>query len=233
MSIGSRRSRERRRRTGQIVLRLAKWLFVLAVLVGLGFWSYQSGLDLARAEVTVLERRLETQGTDLRATYARNTQLDGELRQARADMAALQRRYERDVPTGDAAALFALAQARIAAGVPRERVAQLLRDAGPVQQCNGRAASRRFTVAYGARIPDNAGIELLDGLVRVVMSAPNQTDDLARAASVVITVAGQDPVTLTGLPQQHKVVLGNAELTLNVTSELRGFGTAAISTCGG
>lgn len=206
---------------------------MLAIFVGLGFYAYQSGLDLARSEVTVLEQRLETQGTDLRATYARNAQLDGELRQARADMAALQRRYERDVPTGDAAALFSLAQSRIAAGVPRERVAQLLRDAGPVRQCTGRATSRRFAVAYGPRVPDNAGIELLDGLVRVVMSAPNQTDDLASAASVVITVTGQDPVTLTGLPQRHQVVLGNAELTLNVTSELRGFGTAAISTCGG
>ena len=233
MSIGSRRSRERRRRTGQIVLRVAKWLFMLAVFVGLGFYAYKSGLDLARAEVTVLERRLETQGADVRATHARNAQLDGELRQARADMAALQRRYERDVPTGDAAALFSLAQARIAAGVPRERVAQLLRDAGPVQQCTGRPTSRRFAVAYGPRIPDNAGIELLDGLVRVVMSAPNQSDDLTTAATVVITVAGQEPVTLTGLPHRHQVVLGNAELTLNVTSELRGFGTAAISTCGG
>ena len=233
MSIGSRRSRERRRRTGQIVLRTAKWLFMLAVFVGLGFWSYQSGLDLARAEVTVLEQRLETLGADARATYARNAQLEGELRQAREDMAALQRRYERDVPTGNAAALFALAQGRIAAGVPRDRVAQLLRDAGPVQQCTARATSRRFAVAYGARIPDNAGIDLLDGLVRVVVSAPNQTDDLTRAANVVITVTGQDPVTLTGLPQRHAVVLGNAELTLNVTSEIRGFATAALSTCGG
>ena len=88
MSIGSRRSRERRRRTGQIVLRLAKWLFALAVFVGLGFWSYQSGLDLARSEVTALEGRLDTLSADARATYARNAQLEGELRQARADMAA-------------------------------------------------------------------------------------------------------------------------------------------------
>jgi hypothetical protein len=233
MSIGSRRSRERRRRTGQIAFRVAKWLFMLAVFVGLGFWAYQSGLDLARSEVTVLEERLEALGADARATYARNAQLDGELRQARADIAALQQRYDRDVPKGDAAALFALAQGRIAAGVPRERVAQLLRDAGPVRVCEGRAVSRRFAVAYGARIPDDAGIALLDGLVRVMVSAPNQTDDLTRAATVVITVTGQEPVTLTGLPQRHAVVLGNAEMTLNVSSEIRGFATAALATCGG
>jgi hypothetical protein len=233
MSIGSRRSRERRRRTGQIAFRVAKWLFMLAVFVGLGFWAYQSGLDLARSEVTVLEERLEALGADARATYARNAQLDGELRQARADIAALQQRYDRDVPKGDAAALFALAQGRIAAGVPRERVAQLLRDAGPVRLCEGRPVSRRFAVAYGARVPDDAGIALLDGLVRVVVSAPNQTDDLTRAASVVISVMGQDPVTLTGLPQRHAVVLGNAEMALNVSSEIRGFATAALATCAG
>lgn len=232
MSIGTRRNRERRRRTGQIVLRVAKWLFMLAVFVGLGFWAYQSGLDLARSEVTVLEGRLDTLSADTRATHARNAQLDGELRQARENMAALQRRYERDVPAGEAAALFALAQSRIGAGVPRDRIEQIMRDAGPVRRCEGRAAGRRFAVAYGPRVPDNAGIELLDGLVRVVVSAPNQTDDLARAASVVVTVAGQDPVTLTGLPQRHAVTLGNAELTLNVTSEIRGFATVALTTCG-
>ncbi|MBW6399908.1 hypothetical protein KPL78_18760 [Roseomonas sp. HJA6] len=232
MSIGSRRSRERRRRTGQLALRVAKWLFVLAIFVGLGFWSYQGGLDLARSEVTVLEERLERLSADTRTTYARNTQLEGELRQAREDNVALQRRYDRDVPKGDAAQLFALAQARIAAGVPRPRIEQIMRDAGPVRQCDGRPTSRRFAVAYGPRVPENAGIDLLDGLVRVVMSAPNQTDDLARAATVVVTVFGQEPVTLTGLPQRVAVTLGNAELTLNVTSEIRGFGTAAISTCG-
>lgn len=107
-----------------------------------------------------------------------------------------------------------------------------MRDAGPIRRCEGRAASRRFAVAYGPRVPDNAGIDLLDGLVRVTVSAPNQTDDLARAASVVVTVFGAEPQTLTGLPQRVPVTLGNAELTLNVTSEIRGFATAALTTCG-
>ncbi len=231
MSIGSRRSRERRRRTGQLALRVAKWLFMLAIFVGLGFWSYQGGLDLARSEVTVLEQRLERLSADTRTTYARNTQLEGELRQAREDNVALQRRYDRDVPKGDAAQLFALAQARIAAGVPRERIEQIMRDAGPVRRCEGRASSRRFSVAYGPRAPENAGIDLLDGLVHVLMRADSQADDLNRAATVVVTVFGQEPVTLTGLPQRLAVTLGNAELTLNVSSEIRGFGTAALSTC--
>ncbi len=232
MSIGTRRNRERRRRTGQIALRVAKWVFMLAVFVGLGFWAYQSGLDLARSEVIVLEQRLDTVSADARAAHARNAQLDGELRQAREGMAALQRRYDRDVPAGEAAALFALAQQRIGAGVPRDRIEQIMRDAGPVHRCEGRATGRRFAVAYGPRVPDNAGIELLDGLVRVVVSAPNQTDDLTRAATVVVTVAGQEPVTLTGLPHRQPVTLGNAELVLNVTSEIRGFATAALTTCG-
>ncbi len=232
MSIGSRRSRERRRRTGQLALRVAKWLFMLAIFVGLGFWSYQGGLDLARSEVTVLEDRLDRLSADTRNTYARNTQLEGELRQAREDMAALQRRYERDVPRGEAAQLFAQAQARIAGGVPRERIEQIMRDAGPVRRCEGRAASRRFAVVYGPRAPENAGIDLLDGLVHVMVRAENQADDLARAATVVVSVFGQEPVTLTGLPQRLAVTLGNAELTLNVSSEIRGFGTAGLTTCG-
>ena len=57
--------------------------------------------------------------------------------------------------------------------------------------------------------------------------------DLASAASVVVTIAGQDPVTLTGLPQRRPVVLGNVEMTLDVeASGVRGFASATISECG-
>ena len=231
MSIGNRRSRDRRKRAGRVFLRATKWIVVLGIFIGLGLWSYQTGLDLARAEVSRLERRLEALGAEARTAHATNARLEGELRQARQDNTALQRRYERDVPAGDAAAMFSLAQQRIGAGIPRERIEQVLRDAAPVRRCEGRGTSRRFAVAYGPRVPENAGFELHDGLVRVMVSAPNQTDDLARTATVVVTVAGQEPVTLTGLPQRHPVVLGNAELLLSVTSEIRGFATASLSAC--
>lgn len=232
MSIGSRRSRERRRRTAQLATRAAKWLLVLGFLAGMGFWSYRTGLDLARAEVTGLERRIGAQAQEIRDLQARNAQLDGELRQARLDMSALQARYRRDVPAGDAAALFSLAQQRIAAGLSRERVEQVLRDAAPVRRCEARGTSRRFAIVYGARVPDNAGVELAEGLVRVVVNTASQADDLARTANVVVTVAGQDPRSFTGLPQRQVVVLGNAELALNVAADIRGFATASLTNCG-
>jgi hypothetical protein len=233
MAIGSRRSRERRRRTAQLATRAAKWLLALGFLAGMGFWSYRTGLELARAEVTGLERRIDTQAQEIRDLQASKGQLEGELRQARADMAALQARYRRDVPAGDSAALFSLAQQRIAAGLPRERVEQVLRDAAPVRRCDARGTSRRFAIVYGARVPEGAGVELAEGLVRVVVSTASQADDIARTANVVVTVAGQDPQTLTGLPQRQVVVLGNAELALNVTSDIRGFATASLTNCGG
>lgn len=233
MAIGSRRSRERRRRTAQLATRAAKWLLALGFLAGMGFWSYRTGLELARAEVTGLERRIDTQAQEIRDLQASKGQLEGELRQARADMAALQARYRRDVPAGDSAALFSLAQQRIAAGLPRERVEQVLRDAAPVRRCDARGTSRRFAIVYGTRVPEGAGVELAEGLVRVVVSTASQADDIARTANVVVTVAGQDPQTLTGLPQRQVVVLGNAELALNVTSDIRGFATASLTNCGG
>lgn len=233
MAIGSRRSRERRRRNAQIAARTAKWLIALGILAGLGFWSYQTGLDLARGEVSRLERRIETQAGEIRDLHARNATLEGELRQARADMAALQARYRRDVPAGDSAAIFSLAQARIAAGVPRARMEQVMRDAGPLRRCDARGTSRRFAIAYGPRIPDSAGTELAEGLVRVAVGTASQSDDINRTAQVVVAVAGQEPQTFTGLPQRQVVVLGNAELALNVTSDIRGFATAAITGCGG
>ncbi len=110
---------------------------------------------------------------------------------------------------------------------------QVLRDAGQVRRCEGRGTSRRFAIFYGARVPENAGIELLEGLVRVVVSSAAQTDDVARTAQVVVTVAGGESQTFTGLPQRQVVAIGNAELALSVTSEIRGFATASLTSCGG
>lgn len=231
MTIGTRRNRDRRRRTGRALLRAGQWLGVAAIFGGLGYWSYQSGLDLARTEVTDLEERLDRLGADARGLRAVNVRLEDELRLARQEIGNLQRRYERDVPAGDAAALFRLAQQRVASGLPMERVQQVLRDAGPVRRCEGRGQNRRFQIITGP-VPDEAGITLMDGLVRVAVGvAPNE--DAARSASVVVTVAGQERQTFTGLPQRQVVTLGNVELALSVTSELRGFATVTITNCNG
>ncbi len=226
-------SRERRRRRGQFALRASKWLLALGFLAALGVVAYQSGLELAGTEVTRLERRLDEVATEARDLHLRNARLEADLRQAREANVALQRRYDRDVPSGPSAAVFSLAQQRIGAGIPRERIEQVLRDAGPVRTCDARGTSRRFAIVYGPRIPESAGIELAEGLVRVVVSTAAQTDEINRTAQVVVTVAGQDPQTFTGLPQRQVVTLGNAELALNVTSEIRGFATAALTNCGG
>lgn len=232
MTIGTRRNRDRRRRTGRALLRAGQWLGVLAIFGGLGYWSYQSGLDLARTEVTDLEERLDRLGADARGLRATNARLEDELRLARQEIGNLQRRYERDVPAGDAASLYRLAQQRIASGLSVDRVQQVMRDAGPVRRCEGRGQSRRFQIINGP-IPDEAGIVLLDGLVRVAVGVAAPNEDPARAASVVVTVAGQERQTFTGLPQRQVVTLGNVELALSVTSELRGFATVAITNCNG
>lgn len=231
MAIGSRYSRERRKRRGQFLLRVAKWLLLLCVLLGLGAAAYRGGLELARLDVRELESRLDEVATEARGLHQRNATLESDLRQAREAIAAHQQRYQRDVPTGDAAALYALAQQRVAAGIPPARIEQVLRDAGPVHRCEARGSSRRFAIAYGPRVPDNAGIELLDGLVRVVVSAPDTATDLARTANVVVSLPGAEPRSLTGLPQRLPIALGNAELTLNVVSEIRGFATATLTGC--
>ena len=233
MAFGNRRIRDRRRRVATVGLAIAKWGTAIAVLLGLGYWSYQGGLDLARSEVTQLETRVESLVEEVREVRVTNAQLEDELRRARQDMGLLQQRYDRDVPAGDAAALYRLAQQRVTAGIPQERIEQVLRDAGPVRRCEGRGANRRFPIVIGPRAPDDAGILLMDGLLRVAVSTPAATDDVTRTATVVLAVAGQDPRSFTGLPQRQAVALGNVELLVAVTSEVRGFATVSVSTCGG
>ena len=64
--------------------------------------------------------------------------------------------------------------------------------------------------------------------------ALNLPDPLRRRDPATrITVLGGEPQTFTGLPQRQVVTLGNAELALSVTSDIRGFATAGLTNCGG
>ena len=48
------RSRERARRRNAVLFRLARWLVIIAVVIGIGYSSYESGLWLAERKVVAL-----------------------------------------------------------------------------------------------------------------------------------------------------------------------------------
>jgi hypothetical protein len=222
-------SRERLRRRSKAAWRAVLWLVVAGVIGGIGYSSYQTGSLLARQEVVAQARQVASLQGQLTVARARADSLAGDLTQARAAMGALQQRYTADVPGGVQAEMLALVQARLADGVDQARLAQVLRDAQKLRSCDGRAVRKRFAIQQpGAAAEDP--IPMLEGLILVSAA----TDDPAKPP--VVTLAGPwtpTPVRLTGLPARQAIVLNNLQMTLMVEqSDLRGYATVSLSTCG-
>jgi hypothetical protein len=233
MRYTSARSRERARRRNRALLRVGKWAALVAILLGIGYWSYATGLWLAERKVVNLNEELARARRSLEESERDRADLRGRLANANQEIATLQSRYKSDVPTGTAAELLALARERLAAGVGAERIADVLRAAQNLTPCEGRLQTRRFAPRTGPQPSPEDTTSFMDGLITLQASMPSNPEDPNKPVSVTFTRLGGAPVTVAGrLPLRHSVIVDNHELRFTVAaSDLRGYLVASVNLC--
>jgi hypothetical protein len=226
MRYPTNRSRERARRRNALLLRLAKWVLLLAIFAAIGYSSYESGLWLAERKLVDLREELARATRSLAETERARDDLQARLAEANDEIRAIQRRYDADVPTGAPAELLKLARERLADGL-----AAALRAAQAVIPCEGRPVTRRFRYRAGEQpVPEDTAFA--DGLISLHATlAPGE--DPGRPTTVVFTRANAPPITATGrLPLRQSIVLGNVEYRFTIAaSDLRGYLTATANSC--
>ena len=231
MAYGSRFRRERSQRRRRLLWRVTLPLLIALGLFGLGYSAYQSGTMLAEARVRELNRRIDDLSGQLSASRADNERLQAGVADAKRALAAMQARYDKDVPSGDLAQLASAARDRLAQGVPVARLAQVLRDASAVRECSTHATRKRFEITTGKHTAeDTAGF--LEGMVQVTAATTNAADP-AKTVVTVDPVWTGEPLKLTGLPAHQDLVVNNLVMHLTVeASPLAGYATVTLSTCG-
>jgi hypothetical protein len=233
MAYQNRFARERRRRRALLITKTSLALAVAAGLVGLGYSAYLTGTELAFLRVGDLESRntrLTKERDDARAEASRSQSSLNTLRQEKAE---LQARYAAEVPGGAMADMFGLVQQRLRKGVDPARLAEVLREAAPVQPCDTRTLRKRHPIQLAStRAPDMA--VFLEGLISVSVTIPSVTASPSQSATVTIATAWSDePMKVTGLPAKRDIVINNAALHLTVdASDVPGFAAVAVSVCG-
>lgn len=233
MSLRNRRNRERRQRMLSALGHTAKWLLILGVLGGIGLMAHRTGSELARVETNRLSEELEGARGDVTMLRGEVETLRGERDAARSQVAALQQRYDRDVPTGALAALLAEVRKRLEGGLAEERLRQVVATAAPVRLCDGPAVVRRFRIGAGERAGPEDGTSFLDGLIRVEATAPAGFENLSRTMAVTFSGVGLEaPVRATGVPATQVFRLAHLEVPMTVTvSPIAGFAQASVPTC--
>lgn len=233
MAYQNRFARERKRQRAKFIARVTLVSLVIAGLGGLGYAAWLAGSELAQLRAGDLETRNAQLTKERDAARAEATRAEAALTTARQDKAALQKRYDTEVPSGPMAELYGLMQQRLKKGVDQARLTEVLRDASPVQPCETRVLRKRHPIQVAAKdAPDMA--VFLDGLVGVAVTIPSAGAGPRQTATVTIATAWSDePVKLTGLPARRDIVINNAALRLAVDqSEVPGFASIALSVCG-
>lgn len=233
MSLGRKRSRERRQRATRWLWRLSQAVMILLVFLGFGILTYRGAEEIARAEVSGLEARLAEAAERESAAAGEKTRLIAEFAQVRAEASTWRARHDQEVPRPPFTDVLAIAVQRIAAGVAPERLMEVLRVADNPRRCEGRPIIRRFAIRFGGTPSADEGTSFMDGLLRITTAMPAGTEDVARLTNVTITTTWNGRTeNLTGLPQRLTIPLGNLELDLTIAaSDLRGFAQAALATC--
>lgn len=232
MSLGLRETRSHERR--QRRRRLLKWLFMLGCMTAGGVALYQAGATLTQGEVRQLREETKRLSSSVADVQKHNLDLMAAAEQAKLDAQEWQRRYEHDVPKGQAQELYALVAKQLAAGADEERLSFLINSAGSTQSCANAPVTKRFLLKTPVSGITNHSVGFADNAVTIVgegqsaLSAAGQPEawfDPAKPVTLVFSRLGGEASQVSGqLPLHHSVVIGDSEYRFTITvGESRGF----------
>ncbi len=233
MSLGLSEGRNRRKRRRQFIGFLLRWGAVVAVAVGVGFWANDIGTEVARRDVAVLETRLSEIGDEAGKLRSEIVGLKAALRAERDRVAEWRERYERDIPSDAEQTILEAARARIAAGVPLARLADVVALARTDVDCAPLGDTKRFIVNNEIQSGANDSVSFADGAVTVTASGTAARNDggqpeawFAVDEPVTVTFAhlGGEASQVSGiLPLHHAIAVGAQEYRFSVMAGARAF----------
>lgn len=240
MARGFREQRKREAARRRLIV--LKWLLLIGGLLGLGWFAYATGSELARYEVRQLQGQIGELEGKLTTLSDDAGAMQSERDNALARLEELQRQYDRDVPTGEARELLGLLQEQLAAGVSGERLRFLIAVAGDPMRCDGNAEQKRFIVQTGLTRGRNDWVGFAGNTIIVrATGQPSTSDNGLKQAwfdetkPVTVTfrkIDGSESVATGVLPLRHAVSRGGHEYRFVLTkAEVRGFLQVTAERC--
>jgi cell division protein FtsB len=220
--------RRRRRFWGSTV----KFLLLLGVLLAIGLFAYQMGVEQVKArEAGLLEENAQL--TQANGELSRSVAgLRAAAQNAETKAAELEARLARELPTGDLARLTELARERLAAGVEAKRLVFVLSQIRTPRACE-KPENKRFILPTPVYKGPNSTVGFANGAITVsgegaaARSATGNTEgwfDPKAPVTIRFTEAGGRQTEARGaLPLHHVVVAAGIEHQFTVTAGARSF----------
>lgn len=241
MTNGLRGSRRRRRQNAHRAI--LKWLVALLVVAATGYYAYRTGTRLSEVKIEALQARIAVLSAKSGALDRLDELQQRDLVEALARAEDWQRRYERDVPTGDGKMLAEAVRQKLAAGVSPQRLAFVIGAAQEQRDCEDVLAAKRLVVTTPLHRGGRAGavgfgngeivVSAAGASMRDANGNPEAWFDPAQPVRVDLVALGGQKVEETGvLPLFPSVIVGEAEYRLSVLAGPgRGLAQVSVQKC--
>jgi hypothetical protein len=221
----------RRRQQRRAVIR---WLLGIGAIVAAGMVAYQTGSSLAEREVVELTLTVTKLDERVQTLERENTEIQGGLILSERRLNDAKLAYERDVPTGEVAALMGRVREKLAAGVDQDRLAFLVESAGKDRICDDKPVTKRFVVRTPISQSANDSVSFAKNAIIITAlgeSARNDDGqieawfDPAQAVTLrLVQLGGKTTVRKGKLPIHTSVIVKDKEYLYSVVEGAkRGF----------
>ncbi len=231
MSLGLRERRDRRRR--ELRWRLVRWSVVAAAVLAAGFYAYETGTGLAEREVVRLREEIASLNWTIEELAGEKTRLADAAATADKSAKDWERRYLRDVPTGEVKKLYDLAQQKLQEGVNPSRLTFVLSQTSQERECDEAVETKRFYVKTPLYSGANDSVGFGGNRITVTAEGAASADeagnprarfDPAQPILVRFVQLGGGGSEATGvLPLHHALVSGDMEYRFSLVAGAPGM----------
>ncbi len=206
-------------------LRIALWTVLGGLVVVVGLFGYQLGIEQSKVQMERLDKRIadltDSEGQLKQAVASSDAALQAERQRARA----LEERIAREVPTGAPRDLLAQIIERINAGIEPLRLSFIINQLPVQRQCEP-SASRRIQVHSGGQRAAIATLQFGGETLSFTFEGQAGRDgnyDPAKPVTLKVAPPGANRVEIAKvLPFKHSVLSKGFEYRFQVSAGGRG-----------
>lgn len=217
-----------------------QFLFLIVALIAICTLAYNMGQ--LRNENLVKRYQTEWQTLQARAERAEATKIDLETNLQTLSLAhqQLEDTYKKDIPQGDLGLLTSLIKEQLDKGTSVDRLAFVIRQAQPPQNCT-QPVSKRFILQTPHYKGPKSSVSFADGTITVTGDgiANQSTDGTADAwfdpgkrVRIIFTQLGGQAKVVDGLlPLHHTIIINSKEHRFTVSEGPRSFVLITADQC--
>jgi hypothetical protein len=213
--------------------RLLTGVAVLAVIGGIGAFSYQLGVEQVKSREVSLREEIAALTAAKEQVDKRAAQLQTVAQNAEIRANELKVLYDRDAPQGDLKKLVEIIDRKLKGGVDPGRLSRVLEQTSTPQSCS-MPETKRFVLPTGAaKGAANTSVSFANGTIVVTGEGPPARDaggnaeawfDTSQPVTITFTQADGKTTTASGiLPLQQSIIIDDKEHRFKINAGARSF----------